>query len=151
MSSSLAGPAIEAASRTGRQQQNAGSRAMVYVIAAMLALVAGAATVIVLMRVPESAASASGEARPGATDAALTAAVPTGPTVVPAQVSSVTVTVIPSATASASAAPSTGASSITSGAPTAATTASVPVTSASGGAKKWGPKPKKTSDPLDRR
>ncbi|MFO0593605.1 MAG: serine/threonine-protein kinase [Polyangiaceae bacterium] len=137
MSKSLAGPAIEAASTTGRHAKSGGSKVALYVLATVLALIAGAATVLLLMRGDAGGAAASGldaTARPTAdVSRSATTAVPN---VVPA-----TATAAETTTAAPTAAPTTTA---TAGA------AAAPSSSGSAGAKKWTPTKKKT-DPLDRR
>ena len=139
MSSSLAGPAIEEAARTGRRPRENTSRAMVYVLATVLALVGGAATVILLMKGPGTSSAAGLSPEQGTASPTTTAVVtaPTGPAVVPAPVTVTTEpTAAPTTTASATAAPSTTASA----APSTST-----------GTKKWTPTKTKKADPLDRR
>ncbi len=142
MSKSLAGPAIEAAAQTGRHGKAKDSKVLVYVMAAGLALVAGAATVLLVLRGPAQGAAASGDPAVRTSADAVVTATATGPSVVPATATA-TATVIVSPSGTASAAPTTTASA------TAAVTAA-PSAPASSGTKKWAP-PKKKTDPLDRR
>ncbi len=145
MSKSLAGPMIEAASQTGRHGKPKDSKPLVYVLAAGLALVAGAATVLLVMRGPVTTAAANGDPGAKPTADAVVTATAAGPSVVPAPVTATAaVTVAPAtATATATAAPTATASAST-------TAAAAPSGSASSGSKKW-TTPKKKTDPLDRR
>jgi serine/threonine protein kinase len=143
MSSSLAGPALEAASRTGRHREGGGSRAMMYVVGAAVALVVGASAVIFLMRGSGANAASSGDARAQTTGAV--AATMTAPCDVPALPS---VTVVPSGVPSADA---SAAATTTAAAPSSSASAAPSAPASSGPKKTWGPKPKATTNPLDRR
>ena len=148
MSKSLAGPAIEAAAQTGRHGKTKDSKVLVYVMAAALALVAGAATVLLVMRGPAQGAAASGDPGLRTTAEAVVTATATGPSVVPVPVTA-------TATATATAAMTVSPGGTASAAPTTTASATASVTAApsapsSSGTKKWAP-PKKKTDPLDRR
>ncbi len=136
MASSLAGRVIEEASHSVQRPTPDRSRVLVYVLAAALALVGGAAVVLLVTRGP---ANAGANADPGQTTttsiSSAASVTSTGPTVVPAIVTATTTAI---ATAEPTAAPSA------SGAPG--------TTSSSSTSKKWTPpKTKKPKDPLDRR
>ncbi|MEZ4293661.1 MAG: serine/threonine-protein kinase [Polyangiaceae bacterium] len=139
LASSLNGPVTETGSRTGRHDKAGGSRAMVYVLATALALVGGAATILLLMR-PDGGHPAAGTELTAQPTAAPTAAPePSGPTVVPATATAAD-TASAAPTSSASADPTASASASASAAPTT-----------SGPKKTWTPPKQKKIDPLDRR
>jgi serine/threonine-protein kinase len=152
MSKTLGGPAIEAGAETGRRPAAGGSRALVYVGLTVGALIAGAGSVMLLMRGSAPTVAASGDPAPRLVDsiaATSSAAASPGPQVVPAPPAVVTVVSSATAAASASAVPTVTPAGSVSAAPTA-TAAASSTASGAPGSKKW-VSPKKKTDPLDRR